>query len=120
MKTTILTLGIALIPSLGASAQTTTDPKPVDAYQSDHHRCIMASTETWQNFGVNPVQMAMVRDVQIACKADYEASKPDEAAASVDKHEAKLKDILPPDQYMKWSQWCAQEAAAKPQTGTTK
>lgn len=115
-----MTLGLALFTALGVSAQGTIDSKPAAAYQSDHHRCIMASIDTWHTFGLNPVQMDMVKELQASCKADYEAAKPGEAASSVARHEEKLQGILTPDQYTKWSEWCAQEAAAKPQTGTTK
>lgn len=115
-----MTLGFALFTALGVSAQGTIDSKPVAAYQSDHHRCIMATTDTWHTFGLNEGQMAQVKELQASCKADYEGAKPGEATSSVERHEEKLKGILTPDQYTKWSQWCAQEAAAKPQTGTTK
>ena len=80
----------------------------------------MAGDDVWTSIGLSADQKKQVQDVQASCKAGYNTAKPDEKASSVARHEEKLKSILTPEQYPKWSKWCAQEAAAKPQTGTTK
>lgn len=109
MKTTILTLGFALF-TLGAVAQETMSAPPPATVKGDKHACIMASADTWTSLGLNADQIAKVKDIQASCKKEYDASKADatKATASVNKHEEQLKAVLTPEQYTKWSQWCAE------------
>jgi hypothetical protein len=113
MKKVIMISSLALLASTTALAQTGSEKKAAAAYESNHHVCIMAGEEVWTSLGLTTEQMASVKDLQASCKADYAAAKTDEQAASVLRHEEKLKGILTTDQYTKWSTWCAQEAAAK-------
>ncbi len=77
----------------------------------------MAGDDTWTTLGLTAEQVAKVKDVQTACKKDKMAAKDDAMAmASMGKHETELKAILTPDQYTKYTAWCAEQHGDKPKS----
>ena len=111
MKTTILTLGFALLCAISANAQSTpssTAPTK-DPAKGDRHACIMAGADTWTTLGLSADQVTKVKEIQASCKADYGMAKEKDAQnTSVAKHEAELKAVLTPEQYTNWTKWCAE------------
>jgi len=106
MRTTILTIALALMTSAAATAQdtksTTTSPM-----QTDKHACIMADASTWTDLGLDAAQVTKVKAIQANCQKEHDTAKAAgnkyEGAA---KYETELKAVLTPEQFTKWSQWC--------------
>lgn len=108
MKATILTLGLALVLAVSATAQSTPS-STMQTAKGDRHACIMADDAAWTSLGVSKEQLTRVHEIQAACKSNYSTAKDtDTKTASVSKHEGELKAVLTPEQYEKWQKWCAE------------
>lgn len=105
MRTTIITLALALAGSTAALAQGTTTPAP-----SADHQCLMtANDQTWTSLNLTPEQTKQVKDIQANCKKECDAMMKDKGTmdhAAMDKHETEIKAVLKPEQYDKWVAWC--------------
>lgn len=120
MRTTILTLALALMTSATATAQdtksTTTSPM-----QADKHACIMADAGTWTDLGLDATQVTKVKAIQANCQKEHDSAK---AAGTkyegASKYETELKAVLTPDQYTKWAQWCDANKAMNTKKPMTK
>ena len=116
MKKTIMTLCLAFCATLAMQAQDTKAKSDKPAHDQKHE-CLMAGDDTWTTLGLTAEQVAKVKDVQTACKKDKMAAKDDAMAmASMGKHETELKAILTPDQYTKYTAWCAEQHGDKPKS----
>lgn len=118
MKKTIMTFCLAMFATLATQAQDAKmKSESPDVHVADHE-CIMAGDETWKSLGLTADQMSKVKDVQTACKKDKMESKEDASAmAAMAKHETELKAVLTPDQYTKYTAWCATEHGEKAKAG---
>ncbi len=106
MRTILMSIAAALFISAPVMASNATTS---DHDHDSRHRCIMFGAEKWQKLGLSDEQMSRVKEIQASCEADYKAAKEEggEAEASVAKHEESLRSVLTPEQYTKWSEWCA-------------
>lgn len=112
MKIKSILLTLALIGSASANAG---DPvRLVDGGDKKHH-CIMADNDTWMKLGVTPAQLPEVIAIRDACKTDYEMAKKAgrPTADAVAMHEASLKRVLTPEQFLAWNNWCTEKMARK-------
>lgn len=112
MKSKSILLTLALISSIAASAG---DPVRMADGGDKKHNCIMADNETWTKLGVTPAQLPEVTAIRDACKNDYEKAKgagmPTEDAMAM--HEASLKRVLTPEQFLAWNNWCSEKMTTK-------
>lgn len=120
MRTTILTLALALMTSAAATAQDTKST-PSSPMQADKHACIMADAGTWTDLGLDATQVTKVKAIQANCQKEHDSAK---AAGTkyegASKYETELKAVLTPDQYTKWAQWCDANKAMNTKKPMTK
>lgn len=112
MKIKSILLTLALVTSASAIA---VEPVPaVDGGDKKHH-CIMADNDTWMKLGITPAQMPEVAAIRDACKNDYETAKNAgmPTADAVAMHEASLKRVLTPEQFLAWNNWCTEKMVHK-------
>ncbi|MFZ1687454.1 MAG: hypothetical protein WAU70_08540 [Flavobacteriales bacterium] len=119
MKANIIALGTALLIAVGASAQSTTVAKAATpATAASTHQCLATTDDAaWTSLGVKPDQLTRVHAIQADCKKACGALTAEEKAAKeadvVAKHEADLKAVLTPEQYVNWQKWCATKEGTK-------
>lgn len=96
---------------LGAQAQNT---KGQDVQSPKN--CLTSTTDKdWTTLGLNAEQSAKVKELQAEWRANESAktvnAKTDARSAPVmDSYEAKVKDVLTPEQYESWVKWCSTHA----------
>ncbi|MBP6312039.1 MAG: hypothetical protein KA408_07215 [Flavobacteriales bacterium] len=114
MKTTIITVCLAICTAFTAQAQETKGKMDHSTMQNEKHKCMMAGDETWKTLGLTSDQMTKVKEIQKSCNADHmDAKADDKAMASVDKHEEELKGVLTPEQYANYTKWCSEQHGKK-------
>ena len=104
------------VGTLCAQAQTT--PSKVDpnegAQKSVHaqHNCMMATDKDWASLGLSAEQTTKVKVIQGECQTDCGAMTKDDPKMGMmmDKHEARVKEVMTAAQYDKWMTWCANQA----------
>lgn len=100
--------------SKGSTATTATQ-KPVTQAHKD---CLKTTEAEWKALGLTVEQMTEVKAVQAEHEKACAGMKKDDAAgaaAMVDQHEARIKELLTPTQYDSWQKQCtAMATPAKP------
>ena len=103
----------AQTPAADTKTSSATTQKPTPA----QHNCMQASDKEWASLGLTAEQTTKVKAIQEEHTRDCAGKAKDEASAakSMDKHEARIKEVLTPEQYDQWMKWCtAQAAPTKP------
>ena len=116
-----MTAAALCIGMFGAQAQTTPtkmapSPKPAAAMAHPAHNCMMASDNDWASLKLSAEQTTKVKAIQAECMKECGAMmKTDpKMATMMDKHEARVKEVLTPEQYASWMKWCGAQANAAP------
>lgn len=104
-----LPLIVLLICAAPANAQ---EPPPPGSNSTGS--CFVATDDmTWSAVGLNEEQLGRVKSLQTACKTDCaitpESRKThaDISGAVLKRYEEELRAMLSPEQWAKWSEWCA-------------
>lgn len=103
MKNLICAVGLVLFACSGAAAQQGTTGT------QEKHQCIMADRAVWTDLGLNEDQLARVQTIQANCDREYKANIRDTemVAGSVSRHTNEIRNVLTPEQYAAWSEWCS-------------
>lgn len=98
-----------------SSSATATAQKPTPQARKD---CLKTTDADWKALGLTAEQMTQVKAIQAEHEKACTSMKKDDtagAAAMVDQHEARIKEVLTPTQYDSWQKQCtAMAAPAKP------
>jgi hypothetical protein len=108
MRKMIITISTCLI-AVGAIAQADT----TRTYTSGDPReqCLMATGGDWGKLGLTQEQIRAVNEIQSTCMQDCVAAKEGGAnvSAVLDRHVAQLRKVLDPEQFERWTAWCAEK-----------
>lgn len=77
--------------------------------------CLMATGADWARLMIDQDQIMRVNAIQNTCLQDCTAAKESggDVKAVMDRHIAELRTVLTPDQFQRWSEWCAEKIGSK-------
>lgn len=112
MTRTSLTLATLLFSLLQATAQ---ELPPLDPKATGSTGTCFVETEdqAWSAIGLSEDQLAKVKSMQTACKTDCAITPESKgmdaeiSGAVLKRYEEQLHALLTPEQWAKWTKWCA-------------
>jgi hypothetical protein len=109
MTRTTFLLAALLFTVVQATAQ---EPQPLEPEPTG--TCFVETdVQTWQGLGLTDDQLAKVKSMQTACKTDCavtpetKGTDADISGAVLKRYNEQLQALLSPEQYAKWTKWCA-------------
>lgn len=90
-------------------------PTAPAAGSDPREECLMATGADWARLMIDQDQIMQVNAIQSTCLQDCAAAKEHggDVKAVMDRHIAELRTVLTPEQYQRWSEWCAGKIGPK-------
>jgi len=97
------------------TAAYTQGPTAPAANADPREECLMATGADWARLMIDQEQIMRVNAIQNTCLENCTAAKErgGDVKSVIDGHIAELRTVLTPDQFQKWSEWCAEKIGTK-------